>query len=46
MTCRLLVLREGAGSIIDYWAATRADCIEYANLWRWAGHGVWMEFFK
>ena len=46
MTCRLLVLREGAGSIVDYWAATRADCIEYAILWRLAGNSVWMEFFR
>lgn len=46
MTCRLLVIRDGASQILDYWAATRADCIEYAALWRWSGAFVWMEFFK
>ena len=46
MTCRLLLIRDGASQIVDYWVAARADCIEYAGLWRFAGWWVWMEAWK
>ena len=46
MTCRLLLIRDGAGSILDYWTQTRADCIEMAALWRLTGASVWLEWFR
>lgn len=44
MTCRLLLVSESASRILDYFAQTRADCIEYAALWRFAGWSVWLEW--
>ena len=46
MTCRLLLIGETGSRIVDYFAGTRADCLEYAHLWRFAGWSVWMEYFK
>ena len=47
MTRRLLVTWEtGVRWFDDFWVATRPDCIEMANLLRWAGAAVWMEAWK
>ncbi len=47
MTCRIILVKDGAWRAFDLWTATKLDCSEWLSLWKWAEQaGGWMEWFR